>query len=158
MSVSTYTNEVMKALPAGIRPNPWNIDEHVMTAVENGWTPLELVATALSNKVDNPGLFVHHLRRISLEPAPNKPTDTRATGPCQLGCAYGWFDKEDGSSTSPCPSCRPDTHRRLTLREEARTRGASLHTQYELMSTDTRDMAKTYPLTQNKAGGGLSNG
>ena len=35
--VSPVTTSFMRALPAALRPNPYNIDESVMLAVGNGW-------------------------------------------------------------------------------------------------------------------------
>lgn len=65
MPVSPYTNDVMKALPAALRPNPYSIDEEVMKAVEKGWDTDELAKAAyLNDKHPNPAFVVTNIRRL----------------------------------------------------------------------------------------------
>lgn len=75
MALSSHTNEVMKALPATLRPNPWNIEEHVMTAISNGWTSSKLAEASYSTtRNPSPGLVVTNLRNLAqISPEQTKP-------------------------------------------------------------------------------------
>ena len=65
MPVSPFTNDVMKALPAALRPNPYSIDEEVMKAVEKGWDTDALAKAAyLNDKHPNPAFVVTNIRRL----------------------------------------------------------------------------------------------
>lgn len=96
MSLNTYTNEVMKALPAALRPNPWNIDEHVMTAIGNGWTSSKLAEASYSTtRNPTPALVVTNLRNLAqMSPEQTKPS---------TGWQYGHIkcDQHEG-----CELCR----------------------------------------------------
>jgi hypothetical protein len=66
MSVSNYTNNVMKALPASLRPNPHYIDEYVNKAVAKGWTPTKLAETSFMNRQGmNPALVATNIKNLS---------------------------------------------------------------------------------------------
>ena len=41
-------------------------------------------------------------------------------------CFRGWIDNEAKHETTPCETCRPDTHRRWLRREQARAKGYPL--------------------------------
>lgn len=65
MSVSTYTNTFMKSLPAALRPNPFNIDEDVMLAVQNGWNPEKLARACYEmERNPTPAFVVTNLRNL----------------------------------------------------------------------------------------------
>ncbi len=69
MAVSPYTNQFMKALPASLRPNPWNIDEYVMRAVENGWHTDDLAkACYINERNPNPAFVVTNVRSLCEHP------------------------------------------------------------------------------------------
>lgn len=92
MPVSSVTNDVMKALPAALRPNPYSIDEEVMRAVANGWDTDALAKAAyINDKHPNPAFVVTNIRRLC-EYSPK--VETKRTGwdyghlPCEqhAGC------------------------------------------------------------------------
>lgn len=58
MPVSPVTNQFMRALPAALRPNPWNVDEYVMRAVENGWHTDDLAKACYVNERNPSAAFV----------------------------------------------------------------------------------------------------
>lgn len=65
MPVSPYTNDVMKALPAALRPNPHSIDEEVMKAVAKGWDTDALAkASYINDRNPNPAFVVTNIRRL----------------------------------------------------------------------------------------------
>lgn len=69
MPVSQYTNDLMRALPAALRPNPYSIDEHVMEAIENGWSTDELAKAAYQNdRKPNPAFVVTNIRNLCKHP------------------------------------------------------------------------------------------
>ena len=127
MALNTYTNDLMKALPAALRPNPHAIDEHVMEAVTNGWTIHDLATAAYANdRNPTPAFVVTNIRSLAKYP-PSQTKHNNETGPCLNNCDHGWHNSvTQPGKVVPCPSCRPDTHRRATAREDARQRGASL--------------------------------
>ena len=134
MALNTYTNELMKALPAALRPNPHAIDENVMEAIANGWTIPELAAAAYTkDRNPTPAFVVTNIRNLA-KYAPTQTKATNTTGPCQLGCDHGWHDStEQPGKVVPCRTCRPDTYRRVVEREAARANGASLNTMAQIM-------------------------
>lgn len=78
MPVSQVTNDVMKALPAALRPNPYSIDEEVMNAVAKGWDTDALAKAAYINERNpNPAFVVTNIRRLS-EYSPKQ--ETKRTG------------------------------------------------------------------------------
>lgn len=65
MQVSPHTTAFMKALPASLRPNPFNIDENVMEAIVNGWTTDSLARACYENERNpNPAFVVTNLRNL----------------------------------------------------------------------------------------------
>lgn len=73
MSVSQYTNNFMRALPATLRPNPYNIDELVMEAVEKGWETDALAKSCYINeRQPNPAFVVTNLRNLCKYPPNSK--------------------------------------------------------------------------------------
>lgn len=66
MPVNAFTNAFMKALPAALRPNPYTIDETVMTAVSNGWHTDDLAkACYINERQPNPAFIVTNLRNLA---------------------------------------------------------------------------------------------
>lgn len=64
-SVSPVTNAFMKALPAALRPNPFNIDEDVMQAVQKGWTTDGLARACYEHERNpTPAFVVTNLRNL----------------------------------------------------------------------------------------------
>lgn len=69
MPVSPVTNQFMRALPAALRPNPWNVDDYVMKAVENGWHTDDLAkACYISEKSPTPAFVVTNVRSLCEHP------------------------------------------------------------------------------------------
>ena len=112
MPQDAYTVEVMKHLPSALRPNPYNLAEVAMKAASKGWGARDLVAAIMADKPREAGHVIAAARRIADTPAPYQPGQNQ-TGPCQLDCDHGWHPSQDGHSVVPCPSCRPDTYRRV---------------------------------------------
>lgn len=127
MAVSPHTTDVMKRLPQALRPNPFGIDEEVMKLVTNGWTVDQIMTSVMADRVTSPGHVVTTIRGLTHQPHPGDYTTSthNETGPCPTRCDNGWTNSIDGHSTVPCPTCRPDTHRRVTERAKAQARGAS---------------------------------
>lgn len=80
MPVSQVTNEFMRRLPAGLRPNPWNIDEEVMAAAAKGWSITDLAQAVMADNPRQPGHVVAFLRRVQDQPAPMGPLDSKPVG------------------------------------------------------------------------------
>jgi len=94
--VNQFTNDVMRALPAALRPNPYSIDEHVMTAMENGWNTDDLAKAAYANdRNPNPAFVVTNIRNLCQHPPQIKTQRT--------GWTYGHIpcDAHEG-----CEICR----------------------------------------------------
>ena len=99
MPVSQYTNDVMKALPAALRPNPHAIDEEVMKAVANGWDTDELAKQSyINDKNPNPAFVVTNLRRLC-EYSPKRETK-------RTGWEYGHIKCEQHYGCEIC-RCHP---------------------------------------------------
>lgn len=82
MPVSPVTNEFMRALPPALRPNPYSLDEHVMAAVEKGWSIQALAEASYANERNpNPAFIVTNVRHLSEHP----PTQTKRLPPWQFG-------------------------------------------------------------------------
>ena len=65
MSVSQPTNQFMKALPAALRPNPYNVEEAVMEALQNGWDAQSLAQACYANERNpTPAFVVTNLRNL----------------------------------------------------------------------------------------------
>lgn len=140
MPQDAYTTEVMKLLPAALRPNPYNLAETAMKAAAKGWSARDLVAAIMADKPREAGHVIAAARRIADTPAPHQPGMTE-TGPCQQACDRGWHN------TMPCPTCRPDTYRRVQLRDQAKARGAD-HTQLAKIMSEAAPgpVPHTYPV------------
>ena len=149
MPTSSITNEVMKQLPSALRPNPYNIDDEILRLVDTGWQPHQIVEYVVRDGGRQPSHVVTTIRSMVHLPAPTDETsnDHMDLGPCQLGCTYGWFDRPDNTATTPCPSCRPDTARRLALREAARARGVPVHQLGRYMTEGAQPTPHTWPVT-----------
>jgi hypothetical protein len=99
MPISPFTNDVMKALPAALRPNPHSIDEEVMKAVANGWDTDELAkASYINDKQPNPAFVVTNIRRLC-EYSPKRETK-------RTGWEYGHIDCEVHPNCQIC-RCHP---------------------------------------------------
>lgn len=99
MPVSQYTNDVMKALPAPLRPNPHSIDEYVMRAVENGWETDALAkASYINDRNPNPAFVVTNIRTLC-EHGPAQQFKRSGWGYGHVPCADPWHDPR-------CEICR----------------------------------------------------
>jgi hypothetical protein len=89
----------MRALPAALRPNPFNIEEHVMAAVEKGWETDALAkACYIHERNPNPGYIVTNLRNLCLHP-PQQVT-------VRTGWNYGHIECRDPYHPTGCEICR----------------------------------------------------
>lgn len=70
MPLDPLTTEVMRRLPAALRPNPWNLEEAVMTLVSRGWVPADIFSAIMADKPREPGHVIAAARRLSDQPAP----------------------------------------------------------------------------------------
>lgn len=96
MPVNAYTNQVMRALPAALRPNPNSIDEAVMEAIENGWDTDSLAKAAyINDRNPNPAFVVTNIRNLSKH-SPNQQTQRQ-------GWNYGHIPCHDHPG---CEICR----------------------------------------------------
>lgn len=99
MAISQVTNAFMRALPSGLRPNPYNIEEHVMEAVGNGWETDSLAkACYINEKNPNPAFVVVNLRNLAKHP-PQVTTQ-------RTGWSYGHMKCEDRWHEHNCEICR----------------------------------------------------
>lgn len=99
MAVSSFTNNFMRALPAALRPNPYNIEEHVMAAVEKGWETDALAkACYINERNPNPGFVVTNLRNLCLHP-PQQVTVRTAWN-------YGHIECREYYHPTGCEICR----------------------------------------------------
>lgn len=99
MAVSQFTNDFMRALPAALRPNPYNIDEYVMRAVENGWETDALAkACYINDRSPKPPFVVANLKNLCMH------------GPAQefkrRGWGYGHVPCNDAWHEPTCEVCR----------------------------------------------------
>ena len=96
MTISPYTNSVMRALPAQLRPNPHSIDEAVMEAISNGWDTDALAKAAYANdRSPNPAFVVTNIRNLAKHPP--------ATVTQRTGWTYGHIKCHDHPD---CEICR----------------------------------------------------
>lgn len=72
MPVQDITNELMRLLPSGLRPNPWNIDEEMMLLASKGWIVRDIFAATMASNPREAGHVVAQLRRMLEQPAPAK--------------------------------------------------------------------------------------
>jgi len=99
MPVSPSTNNYMRALPATLRPNPYNIDELVMEAVENGWETDALAkACYINERQPNPAFVVTNLKNLCKYP-PKQQT-------VRIGWSYGHIPCGDMHHGPDCEICR----------------------------------------------------
>ena len=149
MPTSPITNEVMKQLPSALRPNPYNIDDEILQLTDTGWQPHQIVEYVLRDGGRQPSHIVTTIRSMVHLPVPNDPTtnDHMNLGPCTNGCTQGWFDPPEGDRTIPCPSCRPDTTRRLARREQARAQGTPTPHLATTMTDGAQPTPHTWPVT-----------
>lgn len=71
MALDPMTNEVMRRLPAGLRPNPYNLQEVVMNLTSDGWDPSDIFAGIMADKPREPGHVIAAARRLRGTPAPS---------------------------------------------------------------------------------------
>lgn len=69
MPLAIHTNEVMRALPEALRPNPWNLDDSVIEMIGNGWTSNEIAQAIIADKPREPGHVVSTIRRMKNWPS-----------------------------------------------------------------------------------------
>lgn len=99
MPISPSTNHFMRALPATLRPNPYNIDELVMEAVENGWETDALAkACYINERRPNPAFVVTNLRTLCKYPPKQQTVRNR--------WAYGHLQCGDLHHGPDCEICR----------------------------------------------------
>ncbi len=99
MPVSPSTNNYMRALPATLRPNPYNIDELVMEAVQNGWETDALAkACYINERQPNPAFVVTNLKNLCKYP-PKQQT-------VRIGWSYGHLPCGDIHDGPDCEICR----------------------------------------------------
>ncbi len=99
MPVSQVTNQFMRALPPALRPNPWNIDEYVMRAVEQGWHTDDLAKACYVNERNpNPSFVVTNVRSLCEHP----PQVQRV----RSGWEYGHIPCEERYHPLGCQICR----------------------------------------------------
>lgn len=140
--------ELMRRIPAPIRPNPHNIEEAILTASQAGWTMEDLASAVLADNCKQAGHVVAAIRRLSEEVPPNTSAQhTTTLGPCQLECDQGWLpSRTQPGAVTPCLTCRPDTYKRVQARDSAKKRGAPLPEQAKLIQTGAQHRAATYPV------------
>lgn len=125
MSVSNYTNNVMKALPASLRPNPHYIDEYVNKAVAKGWTPTKLAETSFMNRQGmNPALVATNIKNLSQhEPeAIKKAQYAPVSYPASPVPMPAWFKDalDKGGSSQDFEEALNKRHPRLDTKKLAR--------------------------------------
>lgn len=91
MPVQPITNEFMRLLPAGLRPNPWNIDDTMMELATKGWIVKDVFAATMANNPREPGHVVAQLRRMLEQPAPARRDEwkfghQKCENPMHPGC------------------------------------------------------------------------
>lgn len=113
-----WLSRYLTALPHWLRTNP--TDERLLlaadTAERNGWRPddaaARVAAANYEGKVSPPRIAVMNLADMAAYP----PRSIHDQAPRQLGCTAcveGWIDRDDGTSTTPCRTCRPGLYTRL---------------------------------------------
>ena len=96
MSVDPMTTEVMRRLPAGLRPNPYNLQEVVMGLSASGWLPADIFAAIMADRPQQPGHVIAAARRLATTPAPTSGE----------GWAYGHDDCNNPTHSPTCQICR----------------------------------------------------
>jgi hypothetical protein len=141
------TQDLLDQIKPHARPT-WSarLDEMAATATRNGWTAQDLASVANKGIGTNTGTgyVVVTLERLAQMNKRQDDTPTNTTGPCTTPeCTNGWIDYAD--AVAPCPTCRPDTTRRLHLRTTAKTNGASLTAIHHAMTNQPNPTPHTYP-------------
>ena len=127
MPVNAYTNQVMRALPSALRPNPNSIDEAVMEAVENGWDTDSLAKASYANdKNPNPAFVVTNIRNLAKH-SPSQQTQRQ-------GWNYGHIPCYDHHN---CEICRCEQgvivhHNPVPMPDGFRQRFTSILTRTEI--------------------------
>lgn len=122
------TQALLDRIPDHARPT-WgpDLDDTVHRATVNGWT-LDALAAEVNRGIGpntGTGYVVNTLRRLASSNRSKTNEHATGTGPCQLGCDEGWTNSATRpGAVVPCPSCRPDTHRRVTERARLHAVGA----------------------------------
>lgn len=118
MSVEQWADLYRDGLPPALKPQ--RRDERFLLAVEraigNGWAAKQAAAAVAGDRdykgARNPVyLALLRLEDIAARVAGTRPQSPRAPEP--HGCDDGWIDNPDGTSTTPCPTCRPQLAARL---------------------------------------------
>lgn len=136
------TTELLRALPANLRPNPAAVTHSVETLLSNGWSVQDIAAIAKAQT--EPSHVVVRLKDLAGVGGKYQPDRlVGQVGRCQQGCEYGWFDKSDGTTT-PCPTCRPDTHHRWRKSHHARQAGADPHHANHVLRDNPQKTPTTY--------------
>lgn len=91
MPIDPVTNEVMRRLPAGLRPNPWNLQEVVMGLAAGGWAPGDIFAGIMADRPREAGHVIAAARRLRDQPAPSSGEGwvfghTLCENPTHKGC------------------------------------------------------------------------
>jgi hypothetical protein len=98
-------------LPESLRP-PAGDPRFINAAAavrDAGWSPMQAAAIVSGRGsyegVRNPAsIAVMRLEDLARRGPDQAPAHRRT---CSVGCAFGWFDNPDGTTTTPCPECRP---------------------------------------------------
>ena len=106
MPTQTITNEVMRQLPAALRPNPHNLEDHVMQLVTDGWTATDIVDAVIADKPREPGHVVAQVRRLTNQPAPQAATPSPPTPTGHRPC----HDHTDNCELCYCHGLPPRHH------------------------------------------------
>jgi hypothetical protein len=76
----------MKALPAALRPNPYNAEEYILLALEKGWDIDRLArATYVNERNPNPAFVITNLRTLCMYP-PQQTEPKRKTAGGHIAC------------------------------------------------------------------------
>lgn len=90
MPLNSFTNQFMKALPSALRPNPYNIEEYVLRAVENGWDVDRLArASYVNERNPNPSFVVTNLKTLCMYPPQQSEPKTRFSAGHEACTEYG---------------------------------------------------------------------
>lgn len=90
MPLNSFTNQFMKALPSALRPNPYNIEEYVLRAVENGWDVDRLARASYANERNpNPSFVVTNLKTLCMYPPQQSEPKTRFSAGHEACTEYG---------------------------------------------------------------------
>ena len=96
MALDPMTTEVIRRLPAGLRPNPWNLQEPVMSLTAGGWLPQDIFSAIMADKPKEPGHVIAAARRLVTQPAPTSGD----------GWAFGHTVCNNPTHPPTCQICR----------------------------------------------------